>query len=151
VTARASRGRVYAFTRPGDAVAQRFALELGAVWAGASDAEPPEPLDAAILFAPAGPLVPTALRAVGKGGVVVCSGIHMTDIPAFPYAILWGERVLRSVANLTRRDAVEFLALAPTVPVRTEVRTFPLERGNEALAALRDGAIRGAAVIVLDR
>src|SRR5205085_9859264 len=116
---------VYAFTKPGDAAGQRFALGLGAAWAGDSDRPPPAPLDAAIIFAPAGPLVPAALRTVVKGGVVVCAGIHMSDIPAFPYEILWGERVVRSVANLTRHDGEEFLALAPRVSVRTEVEPFP--------------------------
>ncbi len=139
---------VYAFTRPGDEEAQRFALELGAAWAGSSDESPPEPLDAAIIFAPVGALVPVALRAVVKGGVVVCAGIHMSDIPAFPYAILWGERVVRSVANLTRRDGEEFLALAPWVPVRTETVPLPLEQANEALDRLRSGRLRGAAVLV---
>ncbi|HET8631888.1 MAG TPA: zinc-dependent alcohol dehydrogenase family protein [Thermomicrobiales bacterium] len=138
---------VYAFTRPGDAATQRFARDLGAAWAGGSDGPPPEPLDAAILFAAAGELVPAALRAVRKGGTVVCAEIHMSDIPAFPYEILWEERVLRSVANLTRRDGEEFLALAPRVPVRTAVRPFPLAAANEALAALRAGAIEGAAVL----
>jgi alcohol dehydrogenase, propanol-preferring len=142
--------RVYAFTRPGDTAAQRFALELGAAWSGGSDESPPEPLDAALLFAPAGDLVPTALRAVVKGGTVVCGGIHMSDIPSFPYAILWGERTLRSVANLTRRDASEFLALAPEVPIETQVDPFPLSQANEALAALRNGRVRGAAVLVVD-
>ncbi|HXQ29904.1 MAG TPA: zinc-dependent alcohol dehydrogenase family protein [Gemmatimonadales bacterium] len=142
--------RVFAFTRQGDVDAQRFALELGAVWAGDSTALPPEPLDAAILFAPVGALVPAALGAVVKGGAVVCAGIHMSDIPAFPYALLWGERVVRSVANLTRRDGEEFLALAPTVPVRTTIEPFPLEEGGHALARLRTGRIRGAAVLVLD-
>jgi propanol-preferring alcohol dehydrogenase len=140
--------RVFAFTRPGDTNGQAFARELGAEWAGGSGETPPEPLDAAILFAPAGELVPAALRALRKGGVVVCGGIHMSDIPSFPYEILWGERVVRSVANLTRRDGVEFLAIAPRVPVRTHVETFPLDRANEALDALRDGRIRGAAVVV---
>jgi alcohol dehydrogenase, propanol-preferring len=142
--------RVFAFTRDGDAEAQRFAREMGAVWAGDSSQPPPEELDAAIIFAPVGELVPAALRAVAKGGVVVCGGIHMSDIPSFPYEILWGERVVRSVANLTRRDGLEFLALAPEVPVRTEVAPFPLESANEALSALREGRISGAAVIVLD-
>jgi propanol-preferring alcohol dehydrogenase len=140
--------RIYAFTRPGDAEGQRFAHELGAVWAGDSDTLPPEELDAAILFAPAGPLVPKALQAIAKGGTVVCAGIHMTDIPSFPYRILWGERMVRSVANLTRRDGEEFLALAPRVPVRTEVQVFPLEAANEALGALKEGRVRGAAVLV---
>jgi len=141
--------RLFAFTRPGDAQAQRFALELGAGWAGGSDDAPPEPLDAAILFAPVGALVPTALRAVKKGSTVVCAGIHMSDIPTFPYEILWGERRVVSVANLTRRDGEEFLALAPRVPVRTTVETFPLERANEALAKLREGRVSGAAVLVM--
>lgn len=142
--------RVFAFTRPGDAEAQAFARELGAEWAGGSDTLPPEPLDAAILFAPVGALVPQALRAVDKGGVVVCGGIHMSDVPSFPYALLWEERVVRSVANLTRQDALDFLALAPRVPVKTEVRRFPLSAANEALAALRGGRIRGAAVLEVD-
>jgi alcohol dehydrogenase, propanol-preferring len=142
--------RVFAFTRGGDEEAQRFARELGAAWAGGSNEQPPEELDAAIIFAPVGGLVPAALRAVAKGGVVVCAGIHMTDIPSFPYEILWGERSIRSVANLTRQDGEEFLALAPQVPVRTEVTLFPLEKANEALAALRGGEIRGAAVLVVD-
>ncbi len=142
--------KVFAFTSPGRTETQRFALDLGAAWAGGSDQAPPEELDAAIIFAPVGALVPTALRAVAKGGVVVCAGIHMSDIPSFPYEILWGERVVRSVANLTRKDGEEFLALAPKVPVRTEVETFPLEEANEALKALRSGKIRGAAVLVVD-
>jgi propanol-preferring alcohol dehydrogenase len=140
--------QVYAFTRPGDQEAQAFARDLGAVWVGGADQRPPEPLDAAIIFAPVGALVPAALGAVGKGGVVVAGGIHMSDIPSFPYSILWGERVVRSVANLTRGDAEDFLALAPQVPVRTEVRTFPLEQANEALARLREGSLRGAAVLL---
>lgn len=139
--------RVYAFTRPGDEEARRFARDMGADWAGGSDELPPEELDAAIIFAPAGELVPAALRAVARGGVVVCGGIHMSDIPSFPYEILWGERVIRSVANLTRRDGEEFLALAPRVPVRTEVQVFQLEEANEALDALRSGKISGAAVL----
>ena len=139
---------VFAFTRAGDTEAQTFARSLGAVWAGSSDEPPPEPLDAALIFAPVGPLVPAALRAVDKGGVVVCAGIHMSDIPTFPYRILWGERVVRSVANLTRRDAEEFLALAPRVPVRTHTRPFPLGEANTALAALRSGQLQGAAVLV---
>ncbi len=147
----AHQGRkVFAFTRDGDEGGQSFARELGAVWAGGSGQVPPEELDAAIIFAPVGALVPTALRAVAKGGVVVCAGIHMSEIPSFPYEILWGERVVRSVANLTREDGEEFLALAPKVPVRTEVATFPLEEANEALMALRSGEIRGAAVLVVD-
>lgn len=140
---------LFAFTRPGDAEARKFALGLGASWAGDSTAMPPEPLDAAILFAPVGALVPAALRAVAKGGTVVCAGIHMSDIPAFPYGILWGERRLVSVANLTRRDGTEFLQLAPKVPVRTTVQTFPLEQANDALARLREGRINGAAVLVM--
>ncbi len=143
--------RVFAFTRPGDAAAQQFAHELGAVWAGASDAAAPEPLDAAIIFAPVGALVPAALRAVVKGGTVVCAGIHMSDVPAFPYASLWGERVIRSVANLTREDGEEFLTLAPRVAVRTTVEPYPLERANEALARLRAGGLRGAAVLQVQR
>lgn len=139
--------RVFAFTRPGDAQAQAFARERGAAWAGGSDQTPPEPLDAAIIFAPVGALVPAALQAVVRGGVVVCAGIHMSEIPAFPYELLWGERVLRSVANLTRQDARDFLALAPTVPVRAETQPYRLDRANEALADLRHGRIRGAAVL----
>jgi propanol-preferring alcohol dehydrogenase len=139
---------LYAFTRPGDAEGQQFARELGAVWAGDSTARPPEELDAAILFAPVGSLVPAALRAVAKGGTVVCAGIHMSDIPAFPYSLLWGERSVRSVANLTRRDGEEFLALAPRVPVRTTVQVFPLDAANEALTRLRSGQIHGAAVLL---
>jgi propanol-preferring alcohol dehydrogenase len=139
--------RLFAFTREGDAAAQAFARELGAEWSGDSGGPAPEPLDAAILFAPAGELVPAALRAVSKGGVVVCAGIHMSDIPAFPYELLWGERSVRSVANLTRRDGEEFLALAPRVPVRTEVEEYPLEAANLALDRLRSGRVRGAAVL----
>ena len=141
--------RVFAFTSTGDIEAQSFARKLGAVWAGDSEQPPPEQLDAAIIFAPVGSLVPAALRAVAKGGVVVCAGIHMSDIPSFPYELLWEERSLRSVANLTRRDGEEFLALAPEVPVRTEVTPFALENANEALGDLRDGNIRGAAVLVV--
>jgi propanol-preferring alcohol dehydrogenase len=141
--------QVYAFTRSGDTEAQEFARSLGAVWAGDADTQPPEPLDAAILFAPVGALVPAALRAVAKGGTVVCGGIHMSDIPSFPYEILWGERVVRSVANLTRQDGEEFLALAPQVPVHTEVTAFPLEHANQALLALREGRLTGAAVLVM--
>ena len=140
--------RVFAFTRAGDEAGQRFALREGAEWAGDSDAEPPEELDAALIFAPVGELVPAALRAVAKGGVVVCGGIHMSDIPAFPYELLWGERTLRSVANLTRADGEEFLALAPRVPVRTEVESFPLTQANEALERLRAGTLNGAAALV---
>ncbi|HEU5277980.1 MAG TPA: zinc-dependent alcohol dehydrogenase family protein [Gaiellaceae bacterium] len=142
--------RVFAFTRAGDEDAQEFARSLGAEWAGASEAAPPEELDAAIIFAPVGALVPAALRALAKGGVVVCAGIHMSDIPAFPYELLWGERVIRSVANLTRRDGEEFLELAPRVPVRTHVETFPLTEANDALERLRSGSIRGAAVLAID-
>ncbi len=138
---------VYAFTRAGDDRAQAFARRLGAVWAGASGDRPPEALDAAIIFAPVGALVPAALEAVDKGGTVVCAGIHMSDIPSFPYRILWQERRICSVANLTRRDGEEFLALAPKVPVRTEVELFPLDRANDALDRLRDGRITGAAVL----
>jgi propanol-preferring alcohol dehydrogenase len=141
--------RVFAFTRAGDAAAKAFARELGAVWAGASEEAPPEPLDAAIIFAPDGSLVPAALRAVVPGGTVVCGGIHMSQIPAFDYDLLWRERVVRSVANLTRRDGEEFLALAPRVPVRTRVTSYPLEAANEALADLRAGRFTGAAVLTL--
>lgn len=141
---------VYAFTRAGDHDGQAFAREMGALWAGSADERPPEELDSAIIFAPAGDLVPSALRAVGKGGTVVCGGIHMSDIPSFPYDLLWGERVLRSVANLTRRDGEEFLALAPQVPIRTEVQVFPLEQANEALSALRTGTIKGAGVLAVN-
>jgi propanol-preferring alcohol dehydrogenase len=140
---------VHALTRPGDSAAQEFARRLGAAWAGDSDQPPPAPLDAAIIFAPAGALVPAALRAVNKGGTVVCAGIHMSDIPSFPYRILWGERSIRSVANLTRRDGEEFLALAPRVPVRTEVRRYGLADANEALDDLRHGRFQGAAVLVM--
>jgi len=140
--------KVFAFVRPGDADAKTFALEMGADWAGDSTAAPPEPLDAALLFAPVGTLVPTALRAVVKGGTVVCGGIHMSDIPSFPYEILWGERRIVSVANLTRQDGVELLALAPKVPIRTSVETFVLEEANQALARLRAGKLTGAAVLL---
>ena len=146
--ARHHRRRVFAFTRAGDADSQAFALELGAEWAGDALGPPPEELDAALIFAPAGELVPAALKAVAKGGSVVCGGIHMSDIPALPYELLWGERTLRSVANLTRADGEEFLALAPQVPVRTAVETHPLDEANEALERLRTGRIRGAAVLV---
>ncbi|MBD2255020.1 zinc-dependent alcohol dehydrogenase family protein [Nostoc parmelioides] len=141
--------KVFAFTRPGDILGQEFARQLGANWAGDSDVLPPEPLDAAIIFAPVGKLVPTALRAVAKGGVVVCAGIHMSDIPSFPYSILWEERVLRSVANLTRQDGEDFLTIAPQIPIRTEVNSFPLTQANEALDALRSGKIEGSAVLVM--
>jgi propanol-preferring alcohol dehydrogenase len=138
---------VYAFTSPGDTEAQTFARELGAVWAGGSDQTPPERLDAAIIFAPVGPLVPAALRAVERGGTVVCAGIHMSPIPSFSYDILWGERTVRSVANLTRRDAKEFLELAPKVPVKTRPLPYPLEQANDALNDLRAGRLQGAAVL----
>jgi len=141
----------HAFTRPGDAASQEFARRLGAAWAGGTDQAAPVALDAALIFAPAGPLVPLALRQLGKGGVVVCAGIHMSEIPAFPYDILWGERSIRSVANLTRRDGLEFLDLAPRVPVRTEVRRFPLAQANEALEQLRRGEFQGAAVLTMGR
>jgi alcohol dehydrogenase, propanol-preferring len=140
--------RVFAFTRPCDEEGQAFARSLGAEWAGGSDEDPPEELDAAIIFAPVGALVPAALRAVRKAGEVVCAGIHMSDIPSFPYELLWGERVVRSVANLTRRDGEEFLALAPQVPVRADVEVFALEDANEALERLRNGQLRGTAVLV---
>jgi propanol-preferring alcohol dehydrogenase len=139
---------VFAFTRPGDADAQQFARGLGACWAGGSDETPPQELDAAIIFAPIGALVPAALRVLKRGGKVVCGGIHMSDIPAFPYRDLWHERSICSVANLTRRDGEEFLELAARVPIRTETQTFPLEQANEALDALRAGKLRGAAVLV---
>lgn len=138
----------YAFTRPGDHESQEFARRLGAAWAGGSEQEPPLRLDAALIFAPAGALVPAALQQLEKGGCVVCAGIHMSDIPAFPYALLWGERQVCSVANLTRRDGAEFLGLAPQVPIRTEVISFPLEQANEALRQLRQGQFQGAAVLV---
>ena len=137
----------YAFTRPGDVAAQRFAKQLGARWAGDSDARPDRLLDAAIIFAPVGPLVPAALRAVRKGGIVVCGGIHMSDIPSFPYEILWGERQVRSVANLTRRDGLEFLKIAAAAQIRTQTRLFALEQANEALAQLRGGEFTGSAVL----
>jgi propanol-preferring alcohol dehydrogenase len=139
---------VFAFTRPGDERGQEFARKLGAVWAGGSDVAPPEPLDAAIIFAPAGELVPEALQAVDRGGTVVCGGIHMSDIPSFRYEWLWEERMICSIANLTRRDGDEFLALAPKVPIKTEVHPFPLAEANEALSQLRHGRIKGAAVLV---
>ena len=139
---------VFAFTRPGDSVTQRFASGLGAVWAGASGEMPPEPLDAAIIFAPVGELVPLALRVVRKGGRVVCAGIHMTDIPAFPYRLLWEERELVSVANLTRQDGIDFLRLAPQVGIRTQTTSYPLRQANQALADLRAGRFDGAAVLV---
>jgi len=141
---------VYAFTRPGDLDAQKFAMSLGCAWAGGSDARPPVELDAAMIFAPVGALVPAALAAVRKGGTVVCGGIHMSDIPAMPYALLWGERVVRSVANLTRQDAIDFLALAARTPIRTHVESLPLGEANTALDRLRSGALTGAAVLVPD-
>ena len=143
--------RVFAFTRGDDTDTQAFARELGAEWAGDSLRPAPEPLDAALIFAPVGPLVPAALRATDRAGVVVCAGIHMSDIPSFPYEVLWEERVLRSVANLTRADGKEFLAVAPRVPVRTEVTEYPLERVNDALEDLRAGRFRGSAVVVPPR
>jgi propanol-preferring alcohol dehydrogenase len=145
--ARSQARRVFAFTRPGDTAGQQFALSLGAEWAGSSTESPPEELDAAIIFAPVGELVPVALAAVAKGGVVVCAGIHMSEIPSFSYDLLWGERVLRSVANLTRQDGEEFMQLAPKVPVRTRIREFRLEAANEALQHLRAGELNGAAVL----
>ena len=145
--ARYQKRKVYAFTRAGDRAAQEFALNLGAVWAGSVDEQPPHILDAALLFAPAGELVPKALAAVAKGGIVICAGIHMSDIPSFPYALLWDERVVRSVANLTRQDGHEFLSLAPKIPVQTKVTVYPLEKVNEALDDLRHGRFTGAAVI----
>jgi propanol-preferring alcohol dehydrogenase len=141
--------KVYAFTRPGDSESQAFALRLGATWAGGSDEMPPDPLDAAVIFAAVGALVPMALKATVKGGVVVCGGIHMSDIPSFPYSLLWDERVVRSVANLTRRDGEELFTIAPRVPVKTEIHLFPLEQANEAMDALRSGRIEGAAVLVM--
>jgi propanol-preferring alcohol dehydrogenase len=139
---------IYAFTRPGDTTAQGFARQMGCAWAGGSDERPPEPLDAAIIFAPVGPLVPEALKATRKGGTVVLGGIHMSDIPAMPYAILWGERVVRSVANLTRQDATEFLALAARCPIETTVEAMPLDQANEALRRLRAGELTGALVLI---
>jgi propanol-preferring alcohol dehydrogenase len=142
--------KVFAFSRPGDSAAQQFAKSLGAVWAGDSDALPPEKLDAAIIFAPAGELVPAALRVVAKGGTVVCGGIHMSDIPSFPYELLWQERIICSVANLTRRDGEEFLKLAPRVPVHTKIEKLPLCAANEALQRPRTGKLQGAAVLTVD-
>jgi propanol-preferring alcohol dehydrogenase len=144
------RKKVYAFTRPGDIEAQDFARKLGAIWAGDSTNQPPDELDAAIIFAPVGSLVPIALSSVTKGGTIVCGGIHMSDIPSFAYDLLWGERVVRSVANLTREDGWKFLEIAPKVPVKTEVQTFPLEEANEALDCLRRGKIQGVAVLTMD-
>jgi propanol-preferring alcohol dehydrogenase len=142
---------VYAFTKAHDSEGQQFAKKLGAVWAGDSGQRPPVELDSSIIFAPVGPLVVEALKSTVKGGQVICAGIHMSDIPSFPYRILWGERMVRSVANLTRQDGVQFLAVAPKVPVRTEVETFPLEQANEALRKLRLGEIQGAAVLVMEK
>lgn len=142
---------VYAFTRPGDVQSQQFAVSLGAVWASGSDSRPPEELDAALIFAPVGALIPAALQAVRKGGTVVCGGIHMSDIPSFPYQILWGERTLCSVANLTRRDGEEFMKVAPRVPVRTSTQLFPLSEANQALHSLREGKLEGAAVLACDK
>jgi alcohol dehydrogenase, propanol-preferring len=139
---------IYAFTRPGDIAAQQFALRLGAAWAGGSDDVPPHLLDAALIFAPVGALIPAALKVLRKGGVLVCGGIHMSDIPTFPYHLLWEERILRSVANLTRQDGADLFALAPQVPVETEVTLFPLEEANEALQRLRSGSLQGAAVLI---
>src|SRR5438045_8648865 len=141
--------KIFAFTRPAGNAGQESAKKLGAVWAGGSDEMPPEKLDAAIIFAPVGALVPTALRALAKGGIVVCGGIHMSDIPSFPYLDLWNERVITSVANLTRRDGEEFLKLAPRVPVKTKVETFPLEEANTALEKFRRGQLDGTAVLVI--
>src|SRR5207248_15713 len=142
--------KLFVFTRPGDSATQQAARKLGAVWVGSSDEEPPEKLDAAIIFASVGPLVPAALHALAKGGIVVCGGIHMSDIPSFPYADLWGERVITSVANLTRRDAEEFLEIAPRVPVQTKTETFPLEQANIALDRFRSGKLKGTAVLILN-
>jgi len=148
--ARAQGRKLFAFTRDGDTAAQAFARKLGATWAGGSTSLPPEPLDAAIIYAPVGSLVPAALAATTKGGTVVCAGIHMSDLPGFPYRLLWGERVVRSVANLTRRDGEEFLALAAQVPLHVEAQVYPLQQANEALADLRAGRVTGAAVLVTD-
>lgn len=147
---RYQKRQAYAFTRPGDTTTQQFALSLGATWSGDSSAQPEELLDAAIIFAPVGELVPLALKAIDKGGSVVCAGIHMSDIPSFPYSLLWEERILRSVANLTRRDGEEFLALAPLIPVETVVTTYPLAQTNQALDDLRHGRFQGSAVITID-
>lgn len=140
--------KIFAFTKPGDIAGQQFAIALGATWAGDSNIQPPEEMDAAIIFAPLGALIPQALRHTAKGGIVVCAGIHMSDIPQFPYSTLWGERTVRSIANLTRQDGEEFLALAPKIGIHTEVETFPLSSANEALELLRQGKIRGAAVLL---
>jgi propanol-preferring alcohol dehydrogenase len=141
---------VYAFTKPGDTLGQEFARSLGAAWAGGSDQPPPAKLDAAIIFAPVGRLIPQALQELSKGGSIICAGIHMSDIPSFPYSILWGERSIRSVANLTRQDGEELLTIAPKVPVRTHIQEYPLVQANEALAAIRDGSLVGAAVLRID-
>ena len=146
--ARYQKQDVFAFTRKGDTHSQEVAKKLGAVWAKSSEDTPPEELDAAIIFAPIGPLIPTALKAVRKGGSVICAGIHMSDIPSFPYQILWGERIVRSVANLTRKDGEEFLALAPKIPIQTDVKTYPLDQVNQALQDLKDGKLSGSAVIL---
>jgi propanol-preferring alcohol dehydrogenase len=143
--------RIYAFTRPADTSAQEFAIKLGAVWAGSSSEAPPEKLDAAIIFAPAGELVPKALADLDKGGIVVCGGIHMSDIPSFPYRLLWEERIIRSVANLTRKDGEDFLQLVPEARIQTETQFFPLHEANQALDSLRKGKIRGAAVLVMEQ
>ena len=143
--------KIYAFTKPGDLAGQHFARKLGAVWAGDAMQTPPEKLDGAIIFAPAGQLVPIALQQVDKAGAVICGGIHMSDIPSFPYHILWEEKILRSVANLTRNDGEEFLKLAPEIPIRTEIKTYPLSLANEALSDLRNGRLQGAAVLVMDK
>lgn len=143
------RKKIFAFTRKGDTEAQAFALQHGAIWAGDSSRLPPEKLDASIIFAPSGELIPIALSHLDKGGIVVCGGIHMSDIPSFPYKLLWEERVIRSVANLTRKDGEEFLKIAPKIPVKTETRIFPLNKANEALGELRNGKIRGTAVLVM--
>ncbi|MEZ0246046.1 MAG: zinc-dependent alcohol dehydrogenase family protein [Methylophilaceae bacterium] len=148
--ARTQGRRIFAFTRPGDEAGQRFALDMGADWAGDSTDAPPEPMDAAIIFAPVGALIPQALRHTAKGGTVVCAGIHMSDVPSFPYDLLWGERTVRSVANLTRRDGEKFLKLAYKVGVKTEVELFPLAEANRALDAVRQGSVRGAAVLTID-
>jgi len=148
--ARYEKRKVYAFTRPGDTRSQQFADELGAVWVGSSEEIPPQPLDAAIIFAPVGELVPMALKTVARGGIVVCAGIHMSEIPSFPYELLWGERVLRSVANLTRKDGEEFLSLAPKIPVTTQAHSYRLSQTNDALNDLREGRFDGAAVIMMD-
>jgi propanol-preferring alcohol dehydrogenase len=147
--ARYQNKEVYAFTRPGDTQSQQFAKTLGAVWAGGSETRPPNNLDAAIIFAPVGPLVPQALKAVKKGGSVVCAGIHMSDIPSFPYSDLWEERSIESIANLTRRDGTEFMKLAPEVPVKTQVTTYPLTEANKALDDLRAGNFDGSAVLTI--